>query len=88
MLYKCFQNLPFNAIFVEFYKLAKEKENDLLGTILLYLKSFHYSSFNVPTFVKKIPLVVLEVSQKRMSNSKCCLKKAPWNVTLVFIKIG
>ncbi len=88
MPYRCFQNLPFNAINVEFYKLAKEKENDLLGTILLYFKLFHYSRFSVPTFVKKIPLVILKVSKTIMSISRCCLKKAPWNVTLVFIEIG
>jgi hypothetical protein len=83
-----FPNLPFNVIFVESYKLAKEKENDILGTIFLYLKSFHYSRLSVSTLLKKIPLVVLEISQKIMSNSKCCLKKAPWNVTLGFIEIG
>jgi hypothetical protein len=87
MPYKCFQNLPFNAIFVESYNLAKEMENDILETIISYLKSLHYSGLSVPTFAKKIPLAVLEVSQKIMSNSKCCLKKAPWSVMLVFIEL-
>jgi hypothetical protein len=67
---------------------VKEEENDILGIILPYLKSLHYSRFNVPTFVEKIPLVVSEISGRTMSNFGRCLKDAPWNVTPISIEIN
>jgi len=47
--------MPFNAIFVESYEYAPKEDNYLMKTLFLYLKFFHYSQFNVFTFVEFYP---------------------------------
>jgi hypothetical protein len=52
MPYKSYLNLPFNAIFVEFYEYAPKKDNYLMKIFLSYLEFLHNSRFSVPTFVE------------------------------------
>jgi hypothetical protein len=49
-------NPPFNVIYVKSYEDMPKEENYFMKTLLMYLKFFHYSRLNVPTFVQLYPL--------------------------------
>jgi hypothetical protein len=53
--YKTCQILLFNVIIIESYKDVPKEDNYFLGTLLPYLKLFHYFGFSVPTFVENCP---------------------------------
>jgi hypothetical protein len=55
MPYKTCLNLPFNAIFLKSYEDVPKEDNYLMKIFLPYLKFFHYSGLNVPTFVEFYP---------------------------------
>jgi hypothetical protein len=60
MPYKTSFNLPFNAIFVEWYEYAPKEDNYLMKTLLPYLIYFQYFGLSVPTFLELYPFSTIK----------------------------
>jgi hypothetical protein len=88
MPYKTCQNPHFNVIFIEFYEDMPEEENYLLGSLLPYLKLFHYSGFNVPTFVENYPFGAIRNLKEDDVKFWTLFEKCTMNVMPISIEIN
>jgi hypothetical protein len=65
-----------------------KEDNYVLGTLLPYLESFHYSGFNVPTFVENYPFGAIKSFKEDDVKFWTLFEKCTMVVTPISIKIN